>query len=149
MCLVFVCDEDERIVGQQQAPGACPYCGGLIKAMDVESQWRLCFLPLYYKTKRKGLVFKWLNVRGQYLLACKITNRGNNNGVFNSHACGEDQTLNLQNRRQRKWQRIQDLEALPTWKETKLEDPIGDGLTKEEEHPLHGNIYEFILGSYA
>ncbi|MFS8030378.1 hypothetical protein Hanom_Chr17g01533311 [Helianthus anomalus] len=53
MCLVFVCDEDERVVGQQQAPGSCPYCGGLIKAMDVESQWRLCFLPLYYKNKRK------------------------------------------------------------------------------------------------
>ncbi|KAL7610441.1 uncharacterized protein LOC111884168 [Lactuca sativa] len=53
MCLVFVCDEDERIVGQKQAPGSCPYCGGLIQAMDIESQWRLCFLPFYYKTKRK------------------------------------------------------------------------------------------------
>lgn len=53
MCLVFVCDQDERVVGRQPAPGVCPYCGGLIQAMDVETQWRFCFLPLYFRTKRK------------------------------------------------------------------------------------------------
>ncbi|KAK3437351.1 uncharacterized protein LOC104437188 [Eucalyptus grandis] len=53
MCLVFVCDEDEQVVARQAAPGACPYCGGAIQAMDVESQWRFCFLPLYFRTKRK------------------------------------------------------------------------------------------------
>ncbi|KVH95154.1 hypothetical protein Ccrd_002760 [Cynara cardunculus var. scolymus] len=58
MCLVFVCDEDERIVGQKHAPGNCPYCGGLIQAMDIESQWRLCFLPLYYKTKHVRQIWK-------------------------------------------------------------------------------------------
>ncbi|KAL5559391.1 hypothetical protein UlMin_035602 [Ulmus minor] len=53
MCFVFVCDEDERVLSRQAAPGACPYCGGMIQAMDVESQWRLCFVPLYWRTKRK------------------------------------------------------------------------------------------------
>ncbi|KAF8015237.1 hypothetical protein BT93_H0898 [Corymbia citriodora subsp. variegata] len=53
MCLVFVCDEDERVVARQAAPGACPYCGGPVQAMDVESQWRFCFLPLSSRTKRK------------------------------------------------------------------------------------------------
>ncbi|KAG5548264.1 hypothetical protein RHGRI_013835 [Rhododendron griersonianum] len=46
MCLVFVCDEDERVVGRQPAPGACPYCGGMIQAMDVESQWRFAILVI-------------------------------------------------------------------------------------------------------
>ncbi|CAN1140496.1 hypothetical protein LINPERPRIM_LOCUS24870 [Linum perenne] len=55
MCLVFVCDEEERVISRQQAPGACPYCGGIVQAMDIESQWRFCFLPLYFKTKRKHL----------------------------------------------------------------------------------------------
>ncbi|KAL3745680.1 hypothetical protein ACJRO7_014752 [Eucalyptus globulus] len=54
MCLVFVCDEDEqRVVARQAAPGACPYCGGAVQAMDVESQWRFCFYPLCFRTKRK------------------------------------------------------------------------------------------------
>ncbi|XP_058114351.1 uncharacterized protein LOC131257586 [Magnolia sinica] len=53
MCLVFVCDEEERVLGTQPAPGSCPYCGGLVQAMDVESQWTFCFLPLCFKTKRK------------------------------------------------------------------------------------------------
>ncbi|KAH1213109.1 hypothetical protein GmHk_14G041127 [Glycine max] len=53
MCLVFVCDEEERVLGRQTAPGACPYCGGMVQAIDVESQWRFCFLPLCFKTKRK------------------------------------------------------------------------------------------------
>ncbi|KAG7029748.1 hypothetical protein SDJN02_08090, partial [Cucurbita argyrosperma subsp. argyrosperma] len=53
MCLVFVCDEDQRVLSRQPAPGACPFCGGMIQATDVESQWRFCFLPLYWKTKRK------------------------------------------------------------------------------------------------
>nr|GMC91390.1 Methionyl-tRNA synthetase [Ipomoea batatas] len=53
MCLVFVCDEDERVVGKQVAPGACPYCGGVVQAMDVESQWSFCFLPIYFKNKRR------------------------------------------------------------------------------------------------
>ncbi|XP_060192813.1 uncharacterized protein LOC132622255 [Lycium barbarum] len=53
MCLVFVCDEDERVLQRQGAPGACPYCGGMVQALDAESQWRFCFLPLYFKTKRR------------------------------------------------------------------------------------------------
>ncbi|XWS26102.1 hypothetical protein CRYUN_Cryun26dG0001900 [Craigia yunnanensis] len=54
MCLVFVCDEDERVIARQPASGACPYCGGMVQAMDVESQWRFCFLPLYFRTKRRS-----------------------------------------------------------------------------------------------
>ncbi|XP_047966338.1 uncharacterized protein LOC125210789 [Salvia hispanica] len=53
MCLVFVCDEDERVIGRQVAGGACPYCGGMVQALDVQSNWRFCFVPLYFKTKRK------------------------------------------------------------------------------------------------
>ncbi|KAG6387872.1 hypothetical protein SASPL_153067 [Salvia splendens] len=50
MCLVFVCDEDERVIGR---PAACLYCGGMVQALDVQSNWRFCFVPLYFKTKRK------------------------------------------------------------------------------------------------
>ncbi|XP_020240308.1 uncharacterized protein LOC109819115 [Cajanus cajan] len=53
MCLVFVSDEEERVLGRQAAPGACPYCGGIVQAMDVEKQWRFCFLPLCFRTKRR------------------------------------------------------------------------------------------------
>ncbi|XP_058068114.1 uncharacterized protein LOC131217259 [Magnolia sinica] len=53
MCLVFVCDKEERVVGRQEASGSCPYCGGVVQAMDVESQRRFCFLPFYFKIKRK------------------------------------------------------------------------------------------------
>ncbi|XP_057825318.1 uncharacterized protein LOC131037264 [Cryptomeria japonica] len=53
MCLVFVCDEDERTLNTQVAPGACPYCGGVITVTDVESQWRFCFVPFYFKTRRR------------------------------------------------------------------------------------------------
>ncbi|MBA0622543.1 hypothetical protein Godav_008075 [Gossypium davidsonii] len=60
MCLVFVCDEDERVISRQPAPGACPYCGGMVQAMDVESQWRFCFLPLYFKTKRSLIDIQWV-----------------------------------------------------------------------------------------
>ncbi|KAF8115819.1 hypothetical protein BRARA_J02290 [Brassica rapa] len=53
MCLVFVCDQDERVIGRYAAPGACPYCGGMVQTVDVESQWRFCFVPLYNKSKRR------------------------------------------------------------------------------------------------
>ncbi|XP_010315727.1 uncharacterized protein [Solanum lycopersicum] len=53
MCFVFVCDEDERVVRREKAKGVCPYCGGMIQAVDVESQWRLFFIPISFKTKRK------------------------------------------------------------------------------------------------
>ncbi|KAL1346738.1 hypothetical protein AAHE18_08G207800 [Arachis hypogaea] len=56
MCIVFVCDEDERVVSRHPAAGSCPYCGGMIQAMDVESQWRFCFVPFYLKTKTRNLV---------------------------------------------------------------------------------------------
>ncbi|KAK7384848.1 hypothetical protein VNO78_30551 [Psophocarpus tetragonolobus] len=53
MCFVFVCDKEERVLGRHTASGVCPYCGGMVQAVDVESQWRFCFLPLCFKTKRK------------------------------------------------------------------------------------------------
>lgn len=49
----YVCDEEEKELGRQQAPGSCPYCGGKVEAMDVEIQWRFCFLPMCFKIKRK------------------------------------------------------------------------------------------------
>ncbi|KAK9999181.1 hypothetical protein SO802_018784, partial [Lithocarpus litseifolius] len=48
---LFVCDEEERELGRQQAPGSCPYCK--VQAMDVERQWNFCFLPICFKIKRK------------------------------------------------------------------------------------------------
>ncbi|XLS85754.1 hypothetical protein HN51_035920 [Arachis hypogaea] len=39
MWFVYVCDEGEKELGRQQAPGSCPYCGGKVEAMDVEIQW--------------------------------------------------------------------------------------------------------------
>ncbi|XP_031481152.1 uncharacterized protein LOC116251179 [Nymphaea colorata] len=53
MCLVFTCDQEDRVLATQMAPGNCPYCGGLVSCADVESEWRFCFLPFYSKTRRK------------------------------------------------------------------------------------------------
>ncbi|KAL4397588.1 uncharacterized protein [Arachis hypogaea] len=53
MCVVYVCDEEERELGKQQAPGSCPYCGGKVEATDVETQWKFCFLPMCFNIKRK------------------------------------------------------------------------------------------------
>ncbi|XP_019098994.1 PREDICTED: uncharacterized protein LOC109132210 [Camelina sativa] len=55
MCLVFVCDQDERVIGRYAAPGACPYCGGAVQVVDVNSQWRICFVPLSNKGKHRHL----------------------------------------------------------------------------------------------
>ncbi|KAK3011852.1 hypothetical protein RJ639_010448 [Escallonia herrerae] len=51
--LCIFLNKDERVLGRQPAPGACPYCGGGVQAMDVEKRWTFCFLPLYFNTKRK------------------------------------------------------------------------------------------------
>ncbi|KAG5226162.1 Methionyl-trna synthetase [Salix suchowensis] len=53
MCFVFLCDEEERELGRKQASGSCPHCGGKVQAVDFESRWRFCFLPICYKNKRK------------------------------------------------------------------------------------------------
>ncbi|XP_038713461.1 uncharacterized protein LOC120007333 [Tripterygium wilfordii] len=53
MCLVLLCSKEERELGRQQAPGECPHCGGKVEAMDFESKWRFCFLPICYKIHRK------------------------------------------------------------------------------------------------
>ncbi|KAM0933753.1 hypothetical protein DsansV1_C34g0224941 [Dioscorea sansibarensis] len=53
MCLVFLCEEEERVLGRQEAPGKCPYCGGMVMATDFESTRRLCCLPICIKNKRK------------------------------------------------------------------------------------------------
>lgn len=53
MCFGYICNEEERELGRQRAPGSCPYCGGKVEAMDVEIQWRFCFLPMCFKIKRK------------------------------------------------------------------------------------------------
>ncbi|KAK4348035.1 hypothetical protein RND71_034374 [Anisodus tanguticus] len=53
MCFGLVCDADERVVQRGRAEGVCPYCGGTIQVVDTQSHWRLCFVPLSSKTKRK------------------------------------------------------------------------------------------------
>jgi len=53
MWFVYICDEEEKELGRQKASGCCPYCGGKVEAMDVEMQWRFCFLPMCFKIKRK------------------------------------------------------------------------------------------------
>ncbi|XP_010526379.1 PREDICTED: uncharacterized protein LOC104803960 [Tarenaya hassleriana] len=53
MCMVFVFGEEKRELGRQQAPGMCPYCDGKVEAIDVETKWFLCFLPLCLKINRK------------------------------------------------------------------------------------------------
>jgi hypothetical protein len=53
MWFVYICDEEEKELGRQKASGCCPYCGGKVEAMDVEMQWKFCFLPMCFKIKRK------------------------------------------------------------------------------------------------
>ncbi|KAI6703753.1 hypothetical protein NL676_012889 [Syzygium grande] len=55
MRVVFICDEEEKELGRQQASGSCPHCGGKVEAVDVESHWRLCLLPVRFHVKRKSL----------------------------------------------------------------------------------------------
>ncbi|XP_038879931.1 uncharacterized protein LOC120071640 [Benincasa hispida] len=55
MWLACVWEEKERELGRQQAPGTCPFCQGKVYAIDVERRWKLCFLPLCLKIKRKYL----------------------------------------------------------------------------------------------
>ncbi|KAF9679824.1 hypothetical protein SADUNF_Sadunf06G0055200 [Salix dunnii] len=38
MCFVFLCDEEERELGRQQASGSCPHCGGLSSSFSVEGE---------------------------------------------------------------------------------------------------------------
>nr|ABK22689.1 unknown [Picea sitchensis] len=52
MCLVCTCDEKRKILNTQVAPGACPHCGGAIAASDVQSEWRFCFVPVFFKKRR-------------------------------------------------------------------------------------------------
>ncbi|KAJ1267852.1 hypothetical protein BS78_07G090100 [Paspalum vaginatum] len=54
MAAAFCGLEEETVMGQKKAPGACPRCGGAVVATDVESVRRvLCCLPLCVKNKRK------------------------------------------------------------------------------------------------
>ncbi|KAJ4962864.1 hypothetical protein NE237_022803 [Protea cynaroides] len=53
MCLVFVRDNAEAVVGRTNAPGACPLCQGVIQAEDVMKQKKFCFFPYGAKTKTK------------------------------------------------------------------------------------------------
>ncbi|GKV20365.1 hypothetical protein SLEP1_g30502 [Rubroshorea leprosula] len=49
MCLA----SEEKELGRQQASGACPYCGGNVEALDVESKRMFCFIPICFIVKRK------------------------------------------------------------------------------------------------
>ncbi|XVE97265.1 hypothetical protein REPUB_Repub03eG0005300 [Reevesia pubescens] len=54
ICWVFVCEKDERVKYGQQQPGACPYCGGILQAINIKTNWKLFFLPLFFWKKRKN-----------------------------------------------------------------------------------------------
>ncbi|KAI9112620.1 hypothetical protein QN277_007299 [Acacia crassicarpa] len=53
MWFIYICDEEEKELARQKAPGSCPHCGGKVEATDVETQRRFCFLPLCFTIKRK------------------------------------------------------------------------------------------------
>ncbi|XP_020103712.1 uncharacterized protein LOC109720804 [Ananas comosus] len=53
MCLVLFCEEKEKVVATQKAPGSCPYCGGVVMAIDVESTRSLFCLRICLLSKRK------------------------------------------------------------------------------------------------
>ncbi|MBA0719615.1 hypothetical protein Golax_007275 [Gossypium laxum] len=53
MCWVFVWEKDVRIRYRQPQPGACPYCGGMLQAMNIKTHWKFCFLPVFCWKKRK------------------------------------------------------------------------------------------------
>ncbi|KAF4365146.1 uncharacterized protein LOC115697959 [Cannabis sativa] len=53
MWMVYVCEEEKKELGRQQAPGSCPKCGGKVEAIDVETKRRFCFLPMCFNIKRK------------------------------------------------------------------------------------------------
>ncbi|KAK1549818.1 hypothetical protein Q3G72_008451 [Acer saccharum] len=99
MCLVFVCDQEERVIARQQAPGACPYCGGMIQAMDVESQWRFCFVPFYFKTKRKfncSVCAKRLKSLSSLKISSTVRGTASKNGeiLYSAHSFRQRNTSN-------------------------------------------------------
>ncbi|WRX32753.1 hypothetical protein QQP08_025240 [Theobroma cacao] len=54
ICGVFVCAKDKKVRYGQPQPGACPYCGGTVQAMNIKTQWKFFFLPLFFWKKRKS-----------------------------------------------------------------------------------------------
>ncbi|KAB1212588.1 hypothetical protein CJ030_MR5G023532 [Morella rubra] len=57
MWFLFMCDGKEKELRRQQASGSCPFCGGKVRALDVDRQWNCCFLPICVKIKRVFLHF--------------------------------------------------------------------------------------------
>ncbi|XP_071708897.1 uncharacterized protein [Rutidosis leptorrhynchoides] len=53
MHLVYICIEEPKEVGRHVASGSCPYCEGKVEAVDVESKWTFCCLPISYVSTRK------------------------------------------------------------------------------------------------
>ncbi|KVH97572.1 uncharacterized protein LOC112523459 [Cynara cardunculus var. scolymus] len=53
MRLACVCQDKARELGRQAASGACPHCEGRVEAVDMETKWRFCCLPISYVNKRK------------------------------------------------------------------------------------------------
>ncbi|KAI3715302.1 hypothetical protein L6452_22280 [Arctium lappa] len=53
MRLLCVCDEEEKELSRQEAPGACPQCGGKVAAVDCAHKWMFCLVPICNITKRR------------------------------------------------------------------------------------------------
>ncbi|XP_022854889.1 uncharacterized protein LOC111376175 [Olea europaea var. sylvestris] len=53
MCFLYICGEQEKELSRQEATGSCPYCGGKVESVDVQTKWSFCFLPLCFVLKRR------------------------------------------------------------------------------------------------
>ncbi|KAI3524792.1 hypothetical protein L1887_03456 [Cichorium endivia] len=53
MRILYVCQEEEKELSRQEAPGACPKCGGKVEAVDCANKWRFCFVLVCNVTKRR------------------------------------------------------------------------------------------------
>lgn len=53
MRIVYVCEEEESVIGRKQAAGKCPCCGGKVQAVDIQATGKFCYLQACFRLKRK------------------------------------------------------------------------------------------------
>ncbi|KAJ6913013.1 hypothetical protein NC651_015481 [Populus alba x Populus x berolinensis] len=70
MCFVFLCDEEEKELGRQQASGSCPYCGGKVQAVDFEGRWRPLFFSMRKRKSEMGFFFVGSRGNGMFETSC-------------------------------------------------------------------------------
>ncbi|KAL8223510.1 hypothetical protein R6Q59_013188 [Mikania micrantha] len=52
MRLFYICNVEVNEINRQEAPGACPHCGGKVEAVDCAHKRRFCFVRVCNITKR-------------------------------------------------------------------------------------------------